>query len=367
MNNFSPSRRSFLRATAFAGLAAGLAACGTPGGSSPSSPSGATKLTMFHWAGAQGTVPKQVGEAFAKANGVDLSYIEGTNADTFPKLVSSVQINPDNPLLNLGFFNPQSFAQGSASDLWLPVPDSVTNADKVNSAYRIADRKGAYLVMDAMGLVYSKKAFPDGPPKSWMELFDSAHKGKVTTWDAPSFSVNALPVISKLNGGSEADFQPGIDVFGRAARDGQFRGFISSLDALRQQLVSGEVVIAPGFQGVAEPWIKAGDPIGFAVPEEGVMAFPEGFQIVKGSTDAQVQAAAKLMNDLFDPARVSAYCAATGTIPLVDGATLAPEHADRPSFQLSTVEGAIKLDWNALVGSLKDATTAWNNDVKANI
>jgi putative spermidine/putrescine transport system substrate-binding protein len=364
MNRTALSRRGFLGLSTAAATAVGLSACGAPGGGG--SGASGTGITMFHWAGAQGTVPVQVGDAFAKAEGVKVTYIEGTNADTFPKLVSSVQINPDKPLVNLGFFNAQSFATGEGTDLWLPIPDSVSNVGKVLPDYRIDNGHGAYMVMDAMGLIYNTEAFPE-PPTSWMQLFDTANRGRVTTWDAPAFGVNALPVISLLNGGSETDFQPGIDVFAQAARNGQFNGFISSLDQLRQQLIAGEVIIAPGFQGVAEPWIQEGDPIGFAVPEEGVMAFPEGFQIVKGSSEAQVEASAKLMNEIFDPANVSAYCEATGTIPLVEGATLGAAYADRPSFQLETVQAAIQLDWSALVASTDDATTAWNDEVKAEI
>lgn len=363
MTGRAVSRRNFLGLIAAASTAAGLSACGAPGGSGSN---GRTSLTMFHWAGAQGTVPKKVADAYAAANNVRISYLEGTNAETFPKLVSSVQIDATKPLLNLGFFNAQSFATGANNNLWLPVPDSVANVGKVLTKYRTADKLGAYLVMDAMGLVYSKKAFPT-PPTSWEQLFDARYKGKVTTWDAPAFGVNGLPVIAKLNGGSETNLQPGIDLFAKAAAAGQFTGFISSVDQLRQQLNSGEVVIAPGFQGVAEPWIQAGDEIGFAVPTEGVMAFPEGFQIVKGSTDAQVTAAEALMNEMFSPENVSAYCAATGTIPLVDGATLGDAYRDRPSFQLETVEAAIQLDWKALVAGSEAATTAWNEQVKANI
>lgn len=364
MTTYPMSRRGFLRvAGVSAGAAAVLAACGTP---ERGSVSGGADITMFHWAGAQGTVPVRIGDAYAKAKGVKVNYIEGTNADTFPKLVSSVQINRSKPLLNLGFFNAQSFAQGNTQDLWLPVPASVTAVSGVLPKYQIADRKGAYLVMDAMGLVYNKNAFPT-PPTSWMDLFAAAYRGKVTTWDAPAFSVNALPVIAKLNGGSESNLQPGIDVFAQAAKAKQFRGFISSVDQLRQQLNSGEVVIAPGFQGVAEPWIQAGDPIGFAVPNEGVMAFPEGFQIIKGSTDAQVSAAADLMNELFSPDNVSAYCNATGTLPLVQGAALDSRYSNRPSFQLSTVEQAIQLDWAQLANSVTAATKSWNDQVKANL
>jgi putative spermidine/putrescine transport system substrate-binding protein len=340
-----------------------LSACGTPGGSS----GGRTELTMFEWAGAQGQVPKEVAQAFAKKNDVTIRYIEGTNADTFPKLVSSVQINPDKPLLNLGFFNAQSFAQGAGQKLWAPVSSSaVPNLAKVLPQYRQADGLGAYMIMDAMGILYNTKAFPT-PPTSWTDLFDSRYRGKVTTWDAPSFSVNAVPVINKIEGGAENDLSKGIAAFSAAAKKGQFAGLIASIDQLRQQLVSGQVVIAPGFQGVAQPWIDAGDPIGFAVPSQGVMAFPEGFQLVKGSSDAQLKAAEQLMNEIIAPDAVSRYSAATATIPLIEGATLPARFRDKPSFQLKTVQEAIQLDWSALVGDVQKATDQWNRDVKAHL
>ncbi|MGW3952326.1 ABC transporter substrate-binding protein [Streptomyces sp. NPDC004752] len=361
-------RRALLRSAGAAGaalLGGGLlAACGAPGGSSAG---GANSLTLFHWAGAQGTVPRRVAKAFAKKRGITIRYIEGTNADTFPKLVSSVQVNRDKPLLNLGFFNAQSFAQGAADGLWAPVSaKSVPNIAKVLPGYTSDNGLGAYMVMDAMGLIYNKKVIRT-PPTSWTDLFDSAYRGRVTTWDAPAFSVNAVPVINQIEGGSDDDLSKGIAAFSRAAKKGQFSGLIGSIDQLRQQLNSGQVVIAPGFQGIAQPWIDEGDPIGFAVPKQGVMAFPEGFQLVKGTSPDQLDLAADLMNELFDPAAVSDYSAATATIPLVEGAQLPAKYRDIESFQLKTVQHALKLDWSALVTGLDKATTAWNNDVKTHL
>ncbi|MBT0773206.1 extracellular solute-binding protein [Kineosporia sp. J2-2] len=359
MNRSAMSRRGFLGLGA--GSLLGLAGCGVAG---IGSGSGDTSLTMFHWAGDQATVPVRVGDEYAAAHGVKISYIEGTNAETFPKLVSSVQIDAGDPLLNLGFFNAQSFATGENSDLWLAVPDSVENLANVLPDYRIVSGHGAFMVMDAMGLIYNTEAFPT-PPASWMQLFDSKYQGKVTTWDAPAFGLNGLPVIARIQGGDEGDFTLGMDEYAKAARRGQFSGFVASNDQLRKQLKAGEVVLAPGFQGVAQSWMDAGDPIGFAVPEEGVMAFPEGFQIIKGSTEGQVDAAAGLMDEIFDPANVSAYCAATATIPLVDGATLDKKYADLKSFQLETVTSSIQLDWATLVAATEDATTVWNDEVKS--
>ncbi|MCD9586368.1 extracellular solute-binding protein [Streptomyces solisilvae] len=361
------SRRDVLRSTGAAGLAllggGLLSACGAPGGSS----GGGTRLTMFRWAGAQGEVPKEVGDAFAKKNGVTVRYIEGTNAETFPKLVSSVQVNAHRPLLNLGFFNAQSFAQGAAEGLWAPVDSKlVPNAAKVLPEFRRDDGFGVYTVMDAMGILYNTDVVKS-PPKSWLDLFKPEYRSKVTTWDAPAFAVNAVPVINKLKGGGEADLSKGIDVFADAAKKGQFAGLVASIDQLRKQLVSGQVVIAPGFQGVAQPWIDAGDPIGFAVPSEGVMAFPEGFQLVKGSSSEQLKEGAKLMNEILAPDAVSRYSAATATIPLIEGAELPARFRGKPGFQLTAVRESLQLDWGRLAKSVQQATDQWNSDVKAHL
>jgi putative spermidine/putrescine transport system substrate-binding protein len=358
------ARRDLLR---LGGLAAGgsllLAACGSNGGGGAG---GQVALTMFIWSGDQATEPRAAVASFQKANpDVSVTFIEGTNATTFPQLVASVQADPNKPLLNLGFFNAQSFAQGAS--IWSQVTKAeVPNVAGILPQYQVSSGLGAYMVMDAMGIVYNKKLVKS-EPTSWMDLFDSAYKGKVTTWDAPEFSVNALPVISIINGGSSSNLDPGIKVFSQAAKNGQFADLISSLSELQQQLTTGQVALAPGFQGVVEPWLESNPDLGFAVPKEGVMALPEGFQIVKGSTTAQVTAARKIMNQMLSPSVVSAYCAATATIPLVSGVELPAKFRDRPSFQLATVQKAIQLDWSALASVTQKYTTIWDDQVKGNL
>jgi putative spermidine/putrescine transport system substrate-binding protein len=369
-----PGRRQFFQITGLAALGvaglSSLTACvGDSGnGATPSDKLDDVSLTMFVWAAAQGAVPRERVASYIKTHpGVKVTFIEGTNSETFPKLVASLEINKNKPLLNLGFFNGQSFAQGKDKGLWEPIDESVVpNVGKVLPEYRSPDGLGAYLVMDAMGIVYNKNLIPN-PPESWMDLFDPKYKGKVGTWDAPAFSVNGLPVISKLNGGSESNMDPGIKIFSDAAKRGQFLGLFSSNDQLRQQLSSEQLAIAPGFQGVALPWMEAGDPIGFAVPKEGVMAVPEGFQLVKGSSKAQLKASSQIMNEMFSPEAASAYSEKTGTIPLVEGAELAAKFKDKPSYQLKTVQSAIQIDWAKLAAATAKYTDLWNTQVKANL
>ncbi|GHH71916.1 ABC transporter substrate-binding protein [Streptosporangium violaceochromogenes] len=362
------SRRGLLRLAGVAGAGvAGLAVAGC-GASGSGGGAGGAKLTMFVWAAGQDRVPREVVAELAKTRSdLSVEFIVGTNAETYPKLVASTQIDPSRPLLNLGFFNPDAFAKGAKAGLWERVDETtVPNVAKVLPAYRTANGLGAYMVMDAMGILYNTKAFPK-PPTSWRDLLDPKYRGKVAVWDAPSFALNGLTLLSKLSGGSEADMDPGLRLFAEAARAKHFRALYKSLDEQRKMLASGDIVLTLGFQGTARPWIDAGDPIGFAAPKEGVLAFPEGFQLVKGSGPEQLAAARAVMNAMFDPAAVARYAAGTGTIPLVQGAALDPKYASIPTYQLSTVESAIQLDWGALADATTKYTDAWNREVKAHL
>lgn len=363
------SRRGLLRLAGLVGAGAvGLVTTGCGASGSEAGSKDATKLTMFVWAAGQDRVPRDViAELLKTHKDLTVEFIVGTNAETYPKLVASAQIDRSRPLLNLGFFNPDAFAKGAKADLWERVDETtVPNVGKVLPAYRTANGLGAYMVMDAMGLLYNTKALPE-PPTSWHDLLDPKYRGKVAVWDAPSFALNGLALLAKLSGGSEADMGPGLRLFAEAARKKHFRALYKSLDEQRKMLASGDIVLTLGFQGTARPWIDAGDPIGFAAPKEGVLAFPEGFQIVKGSSPAQLTAARAAMNAMFDPSAVTRYAAGTGTIPLVQGATLDPKYESIPTYQLSTVESAIQLDWGTLANATTTYTDAWNREVKAHL
>ncbi|MBY6414524.1 extracellular solute-binding protein [Rhodococcus sp. BP-252] len=355
-------RRHFLKLSATGALGAGaaafLAACGAGGSSG-------TTVTAAYWPLSQAVVPKRVIEDYLASHpDVTIDAIEATNGDTFPKLVSSVQLNPSKPLVNLGMFNGQSLAQGIAQNLW-HTPDlaKVPNLAKVTEAYRRTDGLAGDVVMDAMGLAYNTEALST-PPGSWYDLLDPKYRGKIVVGDAPAFSTNGVAVLNKLEGGDEDDLSKGLALFAEAARSGQFLAYSTSNTQLRSLLQSGDAVIASGSQGLFVPWIDEGDPIEFVAPGEGLQAFPESFQIVAGSTDAQLDVVYELMNRLYEPSNVSAYSEATAVIPLVEGAVVPEKYRSRASFGLAAVENSITLDYGKLAEGAQNATQIWNRDVK---
>lgn len=356
----SISRRTMLAGTAGLGLAAML-----PGGLRAQQ---ATTVTQFIWTGAQEPVPRRIASEFTAANaGVNIEIISGTNGATYPKLAASRDIDPNAPLINLGFFNLDATERGKLVDMWLPIDEAtVPNVAHILPAYRQAGDLGAFFCMDACGLVYNTKHFAQSAPDSWETLFDPALKGKVALFDG-FWPGNGLVVLARLHGGSEDDIEPAMAIYEKAARDGQFHSLVTSNAQLQQLIVSGEVVLAPHFRGVALPWAKDGAPVGYAMPKEGQVAFPEGFQLVKGSSDAQIDVCRKLLNVSLSPENVLDYCLTAHVIPLMDNVQLPADVASDPTIQPEAISSAIQLDYAKIAANGPAWADMWNKRVKANM
>lgn len=354
------SRRTLLKGAAGLGLAASL-----PGNLFAQ---GSTSVTQFIWTGAQEPVPRRIAEEFIAANpGVAVEIISGTNGATYPKLAASRDIDPNSPLLNLGFFNLDATERGKLVDMWLPIDAAaVPNVAHILPAYRQPGDLGAFFCMDAGGLIYNTNHFGSTAPDSWEMLFDPALKGKIALFDG-FWSGNGLVVMAKLHGGSEDNIEPALEIYEKAARDGQFHSLVTSNAQLQQLLISGEVVLAPHFRGIALPWAADGASIGYAMPEEGQVAFPEGFQLVNGSSEAQLDVCRKLLDVSLSPENVLDYCLTAQVIPLMDNVELPEMIASDPTIQPEAISSAIQLDYAKIAANGPSWTDAWNRRVKANM
>ena len=102
------SRREFLKRTGALGLGAALGASGLLSACSPGAGGDQpVNLTHFIWVGGgQGIVPREVKAEYERDHpNVSIELYEGTNATTYPKMVAQKEVDPNNPLINFGFFN----------------------------------------------------------------------------------------------------------------------------------------------------------------------------------------------------------------------------------------------------------------------
>src|SRR5437867_10838287 len=182
------SRRQFLQRAAALGISSAaalafLATCGPAGpapsgggaaGGKPAGADGPVKLTFFVYVGAnQGVVPREVQAEYMKANpNVTIELFEGTNAETYPKMVAARKTTPDQPLINFGYFNADATAKGDVDDMWESLdPANVPTISNVYDSFKLKDNKGIAWVMVGIGLIYN----PDNVQSAlgfWIEFRD---------------------------------------------------------------------------------------------------------------------------------------------------------------------------------------------------
>lgn len=327
----------------------------------------ATRISQFIWTGAQEPVPRKLAEAYMKAHpDVTIELTAGTNAAMYPKIKASLDISADDPLVNFGFFNLDASAKGRAAKVFSPLDKSIVpNVENILDAYRQPDDVGAIFCMDVCGLVYNTDKIKE-PPKSWNDLFDPKYKGKVALFDY-YWAGNGLVALAKLNGGSEDNIEPGMKIYADAAAAGQFHSLYTSNAQLQQLLVSGEVWIAPYFRGVALPWAAGGAPIGYSVPTEGQVTFPEGFQLVRGGSADQMRISQEIINLSLAPEAVLDYCKTASVLPLMKNVTLPADLAKDPAVQPEALKAAINLDYAKMAANHAAWSDQWNKRIKVNL
>lgn len=373
----SLNRREFLKLTSVLSLSGYLAACSriTPEAETEETlsesisltPQEAVELIQFIWVGGgQGIVPRELKAEYERDHpNVTIELYEGTNSATYPKMVAQKEVNPNDPLINFGFFNSEALANGDRDDMWESLdPAKIPNLADIFDKYHRPDNKGILWGLSGVGIMYNSDLVTE-PPTSWMDIFDPIYKGKVMIHDY-KLSHNGFMGVKKCLGD---DIDKTFQKFGDAAKEGQFHSVFEGNQMLKDAMARGEVLIAPHFTNFAITWGPKGEggPFGYVIPAEGAIAIPFGLTIVKGSTQAQIDVASDIINQFLSEEWLSRYCSLTSSIPTSKYAKLDKDLALEPVFQKDVVDNAITVDFNWLSENDAELKNRWDREVKANL
>ena len=320
------------------------------------------KATMFIWAGAnQGVVPREVVARYLKAHpGVEIELWESNNAVTYPKMLAAKQANPQNPLINFGYFNVDISNRGDTDDMWIPLdPVRIARLDRVHKTMHRPGNRGIGYGISGLGIMYNKNLVK-APPNTWTALWDPQWRGKVTFFDN-----NFIPLVlaARLNGGDEKNIDPGFKTWAENAKN--LRALVTSNDQVKNLLVSGEAQISPWFLSIWKFWEQEGAPLSMAIPKEGVVAFPIYLQIVKGSTPQQIQVAEQVINELLSAENNARYARLTFNIPSESDAKMSATVEQMLSPTL--LNTAIWLDWATMGQKASEWRQRWEREVKSRL
>jgi putative spermidine/putrescine transport system substrate-binding protein len=320
------------------------------------------RLTMFIWAGAnQGVVPREVVARYLRSHPeVEIEFWESNNAVTYPRMIAAKQADPNRPLINFGYFNIDISNRGDTDDMWVPMsPARIPAINRVHRTLRRPGNRGVGYGISGLGLMYNKNIVREAPT-SWADLWDPKWRGRVTFFDN-----NFIPLVlaARMNGGSETNIDAGFRVWAENARN--LRALVTSNDQLRNLLVTGEAHIAPWFASIYKFWETEGAPLGFAVPKEGMVAFPIYLQIVKGSTPEQIRVAEEIINELLTTENNARYARLTFGVPSLPDAEMA--ESVRAILSPRQLDTAIWLDWATMGQKASEWRQRWERDVKSRL
>lgn len=355
------SRRHFL------GAAGASAAALTLAGKSSVFAADNVQIQQQVWTGAQEIVPQKVASAFQAANpGVSITVAPGSSNAVLNTIVAARKAGSPPPI-NVGFFNLENTARGLAEDAWVALNAAeVKNLDNIHDDFRLPNDVGAFPWIDLGGIIYNAEKVKE-PPKSWKDLFDPKYHGRVATFDG-FWTGNGVLATAYANGGSIDDIEPALKIYEEAAKSGHIHSLFNSNAQIQQLLASGEVWIAPHFRGIVLPWIKEGAPFGYAIPEEGQILFPEGFQLLNGSTDDQLRVGRNLINESLTRENIIDYAVTASVVPVLkDNSGLPEELANDPAVSSEQLAKALRLDYAEIAANHAGWLDQWNRRVKANL
>lgn len=270
--------------------------------------------------------------------------------------------DPDSPLVNLGFFNSNSTVQGIDDDMWAKLDyDELSNAEQIFPSMQRKDGFGIGIGTDQYGLVYNKEKITDRPT-SWSALWDHAYRGKVCLFKGPWY---ALVMAARLNGGSEKEIEPGFALWKKEAE--QIRLMVESNPQYLNVLSSGTAPLTAYFAGTSRQWIDSGAPLTYVVPDEGAIPQPVYLQAVKGSSQAQLEVAHDMIDEMISSKWCSRWADVSVEIPANSKSKLPASLRKHPAFSSKTRENFVDVDIDLIGRKAAEWQKRWERDVTSRI
>lgn len=266
-SDFSISRRKFIGGAMAVGGVTLL----------PRGALGAESLVATTYPGAfEEAVLSVLVNSFIKSYDVDLTLTPLLGVDQVAKITAA----RENPPYDVVIFDEGPFLKSLSQDIIQEYPA----AQSPNFAELLPPYKGKWgptFTGAPVGIAYNPEKF-DSPPKSWEELWNSKHKGRVGLTGMQSSLGTAFMVeVAKLQGGDESNIEA---AFGKIKELLPNVGALApSPGALATLFQQGEISIAPNYFNYVEAVRAKGAPVAFSVPETGSPFIKASLHIVKNT------------------------------------------------------------------------------------
>src|SRR5947208_1791212 len=303
------------------------------------------------------TMRKDIIPPFEKKYGVKIEYVAGNSTDTLAKLQAQkgnqqidVAIVDDGPMyqaIQLGFCGK---VDGLPADLY--------------DAARFKDDRAVAIGIVATGLMYNTKFFAEkgwAPPTSWNDLKDPKYQKQLVIPPINNtYGLEALLMLAKINGGSEANVDAGFKIF-KDEINSNVLAYEPSPGKMTELFQSGQAVLAIWGTGRVQSFANTGFPVDFVYPKEGAATLlTTACPIAKPNASPLASSFVKI---LLDPKIQLVMLKDYGYGPVLKSVVVPPELGKMAPIG----ERAAKLytpDWTVINDKREEWTKRWNREVE---
>lgn len=297
------------------------------------------------WGGSPGTAYRTFGEAFTAKTGIPVEVFE------MPSANAAIVAADGAPEFNIGVVTGFEVAQLRQRGLLKEFThEQLPSLQDFPEELRPVNEAGDKLVAVPVyyifyGIGYNTEIANAEDFSSWQSLVDPKWKERTSVTRPVFLSVYDLTLFSFLNGGDEANIEPGIP-FLREVLENALTVY-SSMGSFNSMLAQGEVVAGPYYSSVN--LLSVQDPsTNFRVilPEEGGLLLP--YAVVQPSGTADSPAAQAFMEYMASPEAQSMLSEYT-YLPMNPKATISPAFEEFLGMSpAALMERLFKPDWNII-------------------
>lgn len=298
--------------------------------------------------------------AFEKANNVKVVIVPGTSAD----ILAKVQASKGNPQMHVMFLDDGIMYRAIAMGLCDKLEDSAPLA-QIPTKGRIKEQAVA-VSLGVTGLAYNTRLFKEqgwNTPSSWMDLADPRFKDKVVfqSMASSTFGLHGFLMFNRIQGGSEADVEPGFkawpNTIGRNVLE-----YIPSSAKISEMLQTDEAALFPLTPTQVTALKLKGMPVEYAQPKEGAVVLNVAECAIAHNSEPGL--AQKLAAFLLTPEAQAIALEEGDQIPSNPNTPTTDKTRGQVEAMKQYLKTAIAVDWDQVNEQRPAWNARWNRSIE---
>ncbi|MEO8714171.1 MAG: extracellular solute-binding protein, partial [Acetobacteraceae bacterium] len=199
------------------------------------------------------------------------------------------------------------------------------------------------------------------PPNSWNDLKDPKYKGILVVPPLNgTYGLEAVLMFAKLNGGGEADINPGFQVM-KDQVGPNVLVYEASPGKMSELFQSGQVVIAVWGSGRVRSLADTGFPVDFVYPKEGVLPLLTSACAIRKPNPSPLAQA--LIEYLLTPGVQKLMAVKYGYGPVNKAVQIAPDQAGMMPIG-PRAETLVPVDWTVVNAHREAWEKRWDREIE---